>query len=458
MTTRPETRLTLLAHGIGGRQDLPIPFSYALLGGAIAVLVSFAALGMLWQTPRLSGEQAGRVLPSRAQQVLNSRWLRGALRLVGLGLTTFVAVATVWGKDNARNPTAGFVYVIFWVGLAPASLLLGPIWRWLNPLRTIHAALAGLLRVPANQGIATLPSWLGYWPAAAGLFAFTWLELVAPDRTSTVTLKVAFASYAGVNLLGATVFGSAWFHRCDAFEVYSSLIGRLAPIGRREDGQWTTRNPLAGLAGLRPAPGLVGVVCVVIGSTAYDGFSSSPYWVNIVQSASLPSIATGTLGLLGMIITVVGTYSLATWLAGLLGTVWKQAPQATPSRTPLSALPGQFAHSIVPIGVGYVIAHYFSLFLFEGQRTLIVASDPLGAGADIFHMAGREVDYTVVSPATIAMVQVLGVVVGHVLGTIAAHDRAIRLFPRGQALVGQLPLLLLMVGYTVGGLLLLFAG
>ncbi|MGQ0576912.1 MAG: hypothetical protein ACT4RN_22330 [Pseudonocardia sp.] len=53
--------------------------------------------------------------------------------------------------------------------------------------------------------------------------------------------------------------------------------------------------------------------------------------------------------------------------------------------------------------------------------------------------------------------QVAAVVTGHILGVDAAHDRAARLFPRRQAVAGQVPLLVLMVGYTVGGLSLLFA-
>jgi hypothetical protein len=111
----------------------------------------------------------------------------------------------------------------------------------------------------------------------------------------------------------------------------------------------------------------------------------------------------------------------------------------------------------VPIVAGYLVAHYFSFLIFQGQQALILLSDPLGTGADLLGTAERGVDYTLVSGTAIALIQVIAVVVGHVLGVVSSHDRAVGLFPRRRAVLGQVPLLALMVGYTVGGLSLLFA-
>jgi len=436
----------VLAHGLGGRQDLPIPLSYALVGAVWALAVSFVALGVLWRSSRLRGNAAGHPLPVGVSTVGDSPGFRWALRLVGLVLAAFVGYAAVFGPDLANNPTAGFVYVVFWVGLVPLSLLFGPVWRLLNPLRTVHLLLARATRSRPEEGVFALPPWLGYWPGALSLFSFVWLELAAPDRDTTGVLRAYLAGYAGVHLLAAAVYGSRWFDRGDGFEVYSTLIGRLAPLGRRSDGRLALRNPLDGLDGLSAAPGLAAAVCVLLASTAFDGFSNSPSWIGWTQESSLSPTATATLGLVMTILIVGGAYTLAAWLSGVLGT------------TEHRALPRQFAHSLVPIAVGYLIAHYFSLLLFGGQQTLIFASDPLVNGSDLFGTAEAGINYTLVSVRTIAVVQVLAVVTGHVLGVVAAHDRAVRLFPRTHALVGQLPMLTLMVGYTLGGLTLLFAG
>ena len=439
----------VLAHGIGGRRDLPLPFSYVLVGGALAVLVSFAALLWLWPTSRLRGAAGGRALPHWATSMIDAPETRWALRLLGLALTGFVATAALFGKNDDLNPTASFVYVLFWVGLVPASLLLGPVWRLLNPLRTLHLGFYALLGRRPQDGFLPLPPRLGYWPAAASLLAFTWLELAAPNRDSTTTLITWFGAYALVHLGSAVAYGSRWFDRGDGFEAYSTLAAHLAPIGRRTDGRLTLRNPLDGLDQLPAAPGLVATVSVLFGSTAFDGASASTTWVVHAQSGPLSPDTANALGLLATVLFVGVSFTAVLRLSGRVTRV------AVPGGR--GSLPARFAHSLVPIAVGYVIAHYFSYLVFNGQQAFILASDPLGTGENLFGTATRHADYTLVSVTVIALVQVFGVVIGHILGTVAAHDRAVRLLPRGAAVLGQLPLLVLMVGYTLGGLLLLFS-
>lgn len=448
----------VLAHGIGERQDLPLPFGYVLAGAGAALVVSFLALGLLWRTPRLGRPGAGVPVPTGVARVLDSTALAVALRLLGLLATAYVGVAAVLGPDNALNPTAGAVYVLLWVGVPLASVLLGPLWRALNPLRTVHAGLALLLRTRPEQGLVALPRWVGYWPAVAGLLAFLWLELIAPDSATLPVIRTWFLAYAGVHLFAAAVFGSRWFDRGDAFEVFSAILGRLAPVGRRGDGRLVLRNPLDGLAGLRPAPGLVATVVVLLGGTAYDSLSGVPAWLGYVQASAAPELIS-TLALLGTCLLVGAIFYAGTLPAtggcspGAIGLPGGR--QALPGRR--WALPGEFAHTIVPIALGYFVAHYYSLLILLAQQTLIRLSDPLGTGADWLGTADRAVDDTLVTPQIVATTQVLTIVTGHVLGVIMAHDRAVRLLPRSAAVRGQLPLLALMVAYTVAGLLLLFA-
>ena len=438
---------TLLAHGIGGRQDLPIPFAFAVAGAALALLVSFVVLAVAWRVPRLDGDAHGRPLPSWVTTAVDSPALRWVLRAVGLLLVGYTAMAAYLAPDLATNPTAGLVYVVFWLGLIPASFLLGPVWRELNPIRTIHLLLARATgSTPEEAGLRPLPPWLGAWPAAAGLFAFAWLELVAPDRATTPVIRIFFTAYLGVHLLGAVVFGSRWLDRGDAFEVFSQLIGRLSPFGRRPDGRIVVRNPLANLAGLTPAPGLAAVVCVLLGSTAYDSLTGSPSFVRWYQSSPLGTTGAGTIGLLGAVLVVGAAFGLATALAG--------RATGLPSRS----MPGALAHTIVPIALGYLVAHYLTLFVLEGQRAMVAISDPFSDGSDWFGTAGRGVDLSILSHQTmIASIQVGAIVIGHVLGAVAAHDRSVAIFRPGRVVAGQLPLMVLMVAYTVTGLLLLFA-
>ncbi|MFI9035651.1 hypothetical protein [Streptomyces sp. NPDC053726] len=427
--------MSVLAHGIGAQHDLPLSPFYAFAGAFAALFVSFLALGLLWSTSRFRGDRAGRPLPAAVQRLADARPTRIAVRVIGLAAALFVTLHLLLGpQDPDRNPAPGAVYVLLWVGLVPASLLLGPVWRLLNPLRTVHLLVCRALGRDPSAG-HPLPVRLGLWPAAAGLLAFTWLELVAPDPASTTALLLFLSLYAAVHLAGAARHGAGWFDRADAFEVYSGLLARLSPLGRRPaDRRLVLRSPFNGLDATPQTPGLVATVCVMLGSTAYDGFSDAPSWITTVQTSSLGRTTTATLGLLGAVVLVATLYALCAGAARLI---------SGQLRHPLTA----FAHSLVPIALGYLIAHYFTLFVTEGPRTVMVAS-----GTD-----NPVPPEPPLGPGGVATLQVATIVLGHVLGVIAAHDRSVRLFPPGRAVAGQLPLLVLMITYTIGGLSLLIA-
>jgi hypothetical protein len=430
-----------LAHGIGGRQDLPLPLDLMVQGAVLALLASFFGLGVLWRSPRLRAGAAGRAVPLPLQRVVDSSILRWLLRLLGLIATAYVVGAALLLPDDGRNPLPYAIYVLFWVGLVPLSLLFGPVWRLVNPLRTIHLLLAAITRLPAHQGLLPLPRSLGYWPAALSLLSFVWLELAAPNGAAVTTLLWYFGIYAAIHLSAAVLFGQRWFATGDGFEAYSTVVGTLAPLGRRDDGRLVLRNPLDGAATVGPAPGIVALIAVLLGSTFFDSISGSPDWTRTIQSAPLPEALISTVGLLMMIGIVAITFVGATLLAGRVG---------NQGRKPV---PGLLAHTVIPIVVGYVIAHYFSLLLFQGQLAVAMLADPLGTSA----VVSGAVNYGLITATGIAAIQVIAIVVGHVLAVIGAHDRSVAIFPRSEAIVGQLPLMVLMVGYTVGGLTLLFA-
>lgn len=434
-----------LAHGVGGREDLPLPFGWTVTAAAFAVVVSFLALGLLWTEPRLNGPGAGRPLPGGLRRALDGAGVRWLVRALTLVITGYTALVLVFGEDDANNPLPWLVYVFLWVGLVVASVLLGPVWRRLNPVRAIHAVVNRLARLDPTEGLRPLPERIGYWPAAAGLFAFTWLELIYPDNAELTTFRVAIGAYLVLHLFAGFLYGSSWYDRGDAFETWSGLFGRLSVLGRRADGTRVLRSPLAGLDALEPAPGLVATVMVMLGSTAYDGFAGSVRWQTFVQSATAPRMLLETGTFLGVILILTGLYVACTTAAGRL------AGQSG------RGMPAAFVHSVVPVALGYVIAHYYTLFALEGQRALTKLGDPLSTGADWFGLDDLRPDPAPLAPGLVATVQVLAVVVGHVLGVVLAHDRAVRLFPHRTAVLGQVPLLILMVLLTCTGLVLLFA-
>lgn len=445
---------TVLAHGVGGSTDLPIPLNYALVGGVWALILTFAVVAVAWRTPKFDPAKPGRALPVWVTTVVDSRGVRNVLAAAALLVTIWVGIAAIWGPQNADNALPGSFYVLLWVGLVAVSVLLGPVWRVISPVRTLWRLLG---RKRTREPRRPYPSGWGYWPAAAGLFAFVWLELASPEPGSLRAIKLWILTYAIVMFVGAAMFGSRWFTRADPFEVYSMAVSRLAPFRRNpSSGRIVVGNPLDHLPTLPVRPGTVAVMAVLLGSTAFDSFSGFKGFRNFVDrnAASVPLVgesgggsALRTVGLLSFIVVVGVTFSAAARATG--GVTREQRRE----------LPGRLAHCLVPIVVGYIFAHYLSYLVERGQETVVRLADPLGRGWHLLGLdSGDVIYYLSMNPALLWTIKVAFVVGGHVLGVLAAHDQALRVIPVGHQLTGQLAMMLVMVAYTLTGLFLLFGG
>jgi hypothetical protein len=439
------------AHGIGGARDLPISPELAIAGAVAALTVSFTVLAVAWRTPRYDAATSGRPAPAWLARTVDAAWWGLLWRVVGFVLFLYTAMVAVFGKDLLTNPLFGIFYVWWWVALVPLSFLFGPVWKAISPVRTINLLFARLSGGDPEKGVYRYPERLGHWPAAIGLFAFVWMELVYPYSTELGPVRLWCAVYVAVMLVGGALYGNVFYERADPFEVYSSLVAKLSVWGRR-DGPLIVRSPLANLDSVIPRPGLVAVMAVLFGSTAFDSFKDSAHWLRLVQGSDFinshswgPTLA-NNVALLTFCLAVGAIFAAGTMLTGV--------EPGFQRRT----LPMLFAHSIVPIIVGYIVAHYLSYLLEAGEATLIKASDPFSNGSNWFGTADWKVNYFFAyHPTLLANVKVLSVVVGHVVGVVAAHDRAIKLLPRRHQLTGQLPLLFAMVAFTIGGLWLLFS-
>jgi len=436
----------ILAHGLGGRSDLPVPLWLALYGGGAAIVLSFAVLTVFWKSPQLRGDKAGCPLPHGVQRVADAPATRAILRALGIVLSMGLIGAAAFGSpDTFDNPAPVWFYVWFWVGLVPVSLFFGPVWRLLNPLRTLSALFVRISGARGGESYLDIPAWVGFWPAAAGLTAFVWLELVFQDPSRPVIVLIFVVLYGAANLLAASLYGERWFAQGDGFEVYSTLLASMSALGRRADGRLVVRSPLEGLATVEPIPGLVAFVSVLLGSTAFDGLTRTAPWSSLTQSQStLPNLLIGTIGLAGSIGFVAVTFVSAARFSR------RFMADSAPKNFERS-----FVHSLMPIVVGYTLAHYFSLFVFEGQNGYILASDPFARGQNLFGTAAWDINYTLVTTSAIALVQVAAIVIGHVVGVISAHDRAVAIFPRRASTRAQYALLVVMVAYSVGGIALL---
>jgi hypothetical protein len=455
------------AHGIVGRANLPIPVWLFSWTAAIVLVVSFVALSTMWTTPQLQRQRRRALvrLPSALE------WLAC---LLGVGLFALVLYS---GFAGAQVPLANFsvtfIYVIFWVGLPVASVLFGDVFRAFSPWRTCARALTALMGLahrfsraggPASERRASplrYPAWLGMWPAVAVIVGFAWLELVyvPADRDHPATLATLSLAYFLVMLAGMTLFGvEEWGGRADGFGAYFSLLSRLSPLCRDERGIICLRRPLSGITDLEIRPGTVALICSIIGTTTFDGFSNGGVWRNIEPSIAnlftdlgfnqTPAYElTYSVGLVLCVALIAGVYRLG--IAGV---------RSVSDRYDTTQLMHAFAHTLVPIGFAYVLAHYFSLLIWQGQAIGYLASDPLGDGSNLFGTSSYQIDYNVISFAAIWYVQVAALVTGHVAGLALAHDRALAMYENvEEAVRSQYWMLAVMVAFTSFGLWLLSA-
>jgi hypothetical protein len=444
----------VFAHGLVGRADLPIPKSLFAAAAATVLVVSFVALAALWSTPRLQEVRGRRLfrLPLVADVVL------GVTGVAVFSVTVYAGLAGTDSEQDNLAPTV--VFVILWVGVPFASLVLGDVFRLISPWRAIGRVVGWVVARVAPAEPLDYPARLGRWPAMAGIFFFGVCELCWAAAREPQTLAILGLLYIVVMFVGMSLYGvESWTRNADPFGVYFGMFSLLAPFTRRE-GVLYARPPVVGAIGLDPVPGTVALIIASIGITAFDGGSEGTVFnsiaphlqdffhslgFNIARALEL----TFLLGLTVTVLLVAAVY----W-----GAIWGMGQQGL--RRPMTRieLGRSLGHTLVPIAAAYVVAHYFSLLAYNGQDIWRLMSDPLGDGSDLFGGAGRSIDYSVVSATAIWYAQVGSLVLGHVCALVLGHDRALALYSDPKAGTrSQIVMLILMVCFTCLGLYLLSA-
>ena len=470
------------AHGFGQRYDLPVPLLLWLGGAALAVAFSFIVVAVFVRgaTARATYPRLD-LLKSPLGRALAHPVVTVTLKAAAVAALVFVVVAGLLGSQNpTRNPAPVLVWVVWWVGFAYVSALLGNVWALVNPWKTVFG-WAEALQGPLARNVPYPKRW-DVWPAVVLYLAFAWIELVFPARAEPASLSVLVARYSVITWIGMLMFGPAvWLRHGDPFTLFFGLISRFSPTevrvidpsvcrecpltcdGRPGDcvdchtcfaraseavREWNLRPFAVGLLereGMSTAR--VVFIVVVLASVTFDGFTATPAWAAVESAlyAAWPTlggarfIIIGTLGLLlfpGVFLAVYVAF--ARWMADAGG--------AGSVRTVAQA----FVSSLVPIAIGYHLAHYFSYLLIQGQLLVPMLSDPLTRGWDLFGGASYRPDIGIVGARFAWYTAVTSIVGGHVIAVAIAHATALREFASPRlALRSQYPMLALMVGYTV---------
>ena len=428
-------RLPLVAHGIGGRLDLPVPLTFFAAGAVAVLIITFLALATLWPNPRLQDgprpQPTGRTIGLGALNILG---------VVGLLLVIVAGIGTLArGGDElgARNVGPILFWVYFWLVVPFLGAFLGDLYTGINPWRTLSRWLG--IGEAERGGLKA-----GLWPSALMLLAVAWFELVYPDSGDPASIAIAAVLVSAFLLTMVGLYGrETALTSFDPFTAYNRLISAISPFGRDAVGRLVRRGWLRALIVLPEWPGLAAFAIVMIGTVSFDGLGATSWW-----EAAMGNFGASTLGrtllLIAMCLVVGGTYYLACVLAAQLGGGTRSPAQVA----------SRFAHTLVPIAFAYAFAHYFTLIIFEGQSIISAASDPFGLGWDLFRTRAYKVDFFL-GALPIWYIQVGAIVLGHVAGVVLAHDRALVDFKGAGAVRSQYAMLLLMVLLTSLGLFIL---
>jgi hypothetical protein len=458
----------LHAHELIQRYNLPVPFWLYLYGCAATLVVTFALIGWFVAMPvDLSGSRL-RATASSSRGSHVPSWLLAFLRSAAVACLGLTIAAGLLGTTNPdRNISLILFWVVFLLGFMYATAVVGNLYELINPWRVLADRVAGTKHSSGPARLA-YPEWLGYWPALLFYIALVWIELfVLPKpRVLAVTLLV----YSTITFGGVWLFGAnAWFRFGDVFSVLFRVVSALAPIqyvsrpgAKTPEVQW--RWPLTGPLMEKPdRMSLVVFVLFMLSSTTFDGIHGSIFWMGLYWNRLLTALQPlwGT-DLIAAQVTLERWYvvyqrlglvlSPFFYLAIYLG-VMALVKLATKTAIPLRTLALEFGYSVVPIAFVYNLTHYFTLLILDLPKLPYLVSDPFGFGWNLLRLEPLSSEPPVLNVAAIWHVEVALIVIGHVVSVYLAHGIALRLFVRRRdTIIGQVPMLLLMVTYTLIGL------
>jgi hypothetical protein len=468
------------AHAINQVYQLPLPLPLYLAGAGGAVAVSFLATVVVARAPSDVPRYATSRLPEGLASV-------ASVALCAVGLAWWLlAIASGFVLDDASPLPAVLFWIGIWVGLPLVAILFGNPWPSLSPFRTIFAALEWAARRTGFDRLDAglrYPAGLARWPALILLAIAVWCELVLLGSELAGTVARLMAVYTVLTLVGVALFGTVvWLRNAELFEVMFGWFGRIGPLGRRAARDELCRECSTGCdpsrcidcpecavvaerGDLRPElrPWFAGLtevgpagwsdaafVVLLLTAVSFDGLAETSAWGAVLNVMFPPLLevvgplwaipVTQTIGLAGLYAAFLLAFSAAASLTRRLGARTQTDAQAAPqaARPPFGETAAAYASTLLPIAAGYLVAHYLTLVVQGAVSLPGLLVNPYGAIGEIGWIPSAAVWY----------VSVGSIVLGHVAAVVLAHRIALRDAPGRPALAG-LPLVILMIGYTI---------
>lgn len=455
--------LPTFGHAFGARYQLTVPLYYYVLGAGLTVGLSFVVAAFFLK------DNAQNTKPFRVKLLEYGDENTAAPPIVyrissiaGVFVFTVILVAGFIGEQSpTRNIAPVFIWSIWWVGIVYVQALLGDVWRLVNPWAGIFNTVVQTFKCEQYIGRFRYPAWLCRWPAFLSFWVFAWFEQVAPFAEVPASLALLVSIYSLVTWVGMAAFGrDLWLERAEIFSILFGFLARIAPTVAKGGTLWL--RPL-GVGLITKAPlsrASTALILLLLASVTFDGFRDTQVWADSIEwalsrtwlFASLFWIQQQGVDLLlvlqtaGLILVPL-LFFLSYWFIAKISSL------LTGGGWDARQFAGQFVLTLLPIALAYHIAHYLAFLLLAGQLAVPLLSDPFHMGWDLFGTYGYQLDVGIIGVGTIWWVSMAAVVTGHIYGVYTAHAMAVEVVPsRKKAIVGQLPLILLMVGYTMASL------
>ena len=438
----------ILAHGLGEGAELPLPEWQLAWLVAFAVASVFVVLGAYGERPRLDAWARGRrlvpVAPSTVRVVLV------VTRTLGVVWWGFILSTAWWGNENGfLNITGTWFSIGLWVALPLLSVVVGDVWRLVDPFRGLADAGAWVRARLTASPMSDPGAGRGSGAVAVGAIAsFVWFVLAYHAADAPRSIAVYLTGYTAMMLLGAARNGRGWVTTADGFGTFFSVLATMGIIAHdRESDSLRLRPPIAGLARLPTRATIVGLLVVVGGATAFDGFTGGSVWADLAgDRIGWSRTLVASAGLVVAVTAFAAVYAVA--MAAVAALVREP-------RRPVTVFHGAL---LVPVVASYLIGHYVGRLVHDGQAVIIHISDPYGRGADWFGTVDYSIDWELVSPSTLAWIQTAVLTLGGVAAVLVAHDRALVRHDPHRVVRAEYVLLLLVVAYAAAGVGLLLGG
>ena len=475
------------AHGFGERYDLPVPLWLYISGAGMAVVLSFGIIGIFvkrtdhtFDYPRLN------LLRWRIGRALVSPAIIVSIKIISVLLLVLVIISGFIGNSvPTKNIAPVFVWVIWWVGVAFISALVGNVWMLINPWKICFEWMESLYRLFGFPGEVSrnlpYPERIGVWPGFLLFFCFAWVEIVFPHSAIPANIAWMAIVYSVITWGGMFLFGKErWLSHGEAFSLIFGFLARFAPTELRvtdtnicktckdgcldRDGQCINCNycfrradPKKRELNLRPysvgllrnenvSPSIMALLMLILATITFDGFEATPVWETIQKwfGTISPHLRQEMVASTISLICFSGIF-IVTYLG--FSALMKITSRTQSSIIEIACV---FVLSLIPISLAYHLAHYLTYLLIQAQFIIPLISDPFGFGWNLFGTAHYKVNIAIVGAKFAWYTAVIAIVLGHIIAVYISHLISLRTIQdHSSALRSQYPMLVLMVGYTM---------